>query len=338
MNTVEQTLWQWCPIPSSRVAQYTLFMTAGGAVPFTPKDLQGIWDEWRQSDLATHAVAGTQIPHPLQQYGAPAAVGYNPQWVTEREKFYNLFRGFVALNQGKTTGSLFLIYPDGQEIQWTPTSVNPLRSNRGPQLAQIMKALKLPGDLGLAVTVQYTYNDNATTYTTPATRSLDNGYEAAVVEAIKRAALDTTPNPPLLPTLTDEPVPLNALRDFWTVFRTNNASLKSRYGAGSDQVSGDFNRFRGLYDNQQTGIQAFFQHLAELDTQVPMDKLLMANFIYDAGFQYALVRLTPQLAQIGGKSDHWDWIKLPSTPGTQYIASMAPVHVRMVVKGFYIEK
>ena len=113
MNSIEQLLWQGCPVPNSRLAAYSLFMV-NGAVPFAVSDLQGLWDEWRQSDLAAHAVAGTRTIHPLRQYGPVVTKGYSPQWVTEREKFYNLFRQFVGLNQGKTNASLFLIYPNGQ--------------------------------------------------------------------------------------------------------------------------------------------------------------------------------------------------------------------------------
>jgi hypothetical protein len=336
MNSIEATLWSWSPVPDSRVAAYSLFMF-NGSVPFTAKDLQGLWDEWRQSDLATHAVANTSSLHPLSRYGPVTAQGYNPQWVTEREKFYNLFRQFLALNQDKTSASLFLIYPDGQETQWTPQGTAAYRSNRGPQLLQVMKALQQPGELGLGVTVQYTYNDKAEIYATPQTRAFDNGYQSALYETIKKAELIKNVEPPLLPTMTEEPLPLAVWRDFWNVFRNRQPELVQRYGQSDEPISPEFARLQGLYLNPETGIQAFFQRLATADAHVPAEKLLMGNFIYDAGFQYALVRLTPSLRQMSGKQDYWDWVKLPATPGTQYISSMAPAHVRMVVKGLYME-
>jgi len=336
MNSIEATLQQWNPVPESRVAAYSLFMF-NGTVPFTTKDLQGLWDEWRQSDLATHAVVNTRTVHPLTRYGPTTVNGYNPQWVTEREKFYNLFKQFIGLNQGKTVGSIFLIYPDGQEMKWTPKETVTYRSNRGPQLFHVMRALQQPGDLGLAVTTQFTYNDNPQLYATPQTRAIDNGYQSAVLEAIKRSTLVTAAEPPLLPTLTEEPIPLTAWRDFWTAFY-NHSSLSQKYGNVKEQLGPDYVRFKGLYQNPETSILSFFQRLESLDAQVPSDKLITGSLIYDAGFQYALVRLTPALRQLSGKQGYWDWVKLPSTPGTQYIASMAPPNVRMVVKGIYTEQ
>ena len=336
MDSVEATLQQWSPVPESRVAAYSLFMF-NGTVPFTITDLQGLWDEWRKSDLANHAVANTRTVHPLKRYGPATTSGYNQQWIPEREKFYNLFKQFTALNQGKTSSSIFLIFPDGQELQWTPEKTVAFRSNRGPQLAQVMKVLRQPGDLGLAVTVQFMYTDNPQLYAVPQTRSFDTTYITAVVKAIEKTTLNKAIEPPLLPTMTDEPLPLVVWRDFWLTFRNRSQELRQRYGASPDVPSPELTRHQGLYDNPATGIQAFFQRVVDADARISPDKVLMANFIYDAGFQYALVRLTPALKQLGNKQDAWDWIKLPATPGTQYISSLSPAGVRMVVKGVYLE-
>ena len=338
MDSVEATLSQWCPVPDSHLAMYAIFMTNGN-VPFTVRDLQGLWDEWRQSDLASHAarqIRGAQ--HPLRQFGAPTANGYAAQWIPEREKFYNLFRQFITLNQQKTTASLFLIYPDGQELHWNPAGSQQFHSNRGPQLVQVLKVLRQPGDMGLAVTVQYAYKDDPQLYAVPQTRALDQGYHKALLEAISRSPLLSKLQPPLLPTLTNEPLPLEVWRDFWTYFRNRSMSLVSRYGRVPEQLSPAWAKFQGLFQNKDTSIQDFFERIAEVNSQVPADKLLMASFMYDAGFQYALVRLTPALAQLGGKNDMWDWIKLPSTPGTQLIATKAPIGSRMVTKGLYLEQ
>jgi hypothetical protein len=336
MESLEQVLWSWNPVPNSRIAAYSLFMF-NGPVPFTHRDLQGLWDEWRRSDLAAHAVVNTRTLHPLQRYGAPTTVGYNPQWVTEREKFYNLFRQFIALNECKSEATISLIYPDGAEVSWTPEVTTNYTSNRGPHLFQVMRALRQPGDLGLAVTVQYTYKDGAHLYEVPQTRTLDSGYSEALLAAIARSALDKTADPPLLPTMTEEPLPLAVWRDFWTIFRNHSSVLRERYGSTTTPVSADYRTHQGLYQNEQTGIQEFFRRVETLDQQVTSDKLVMANFIYDAGFQYALVRLTPQLRTLSGQDEYWDWVKLPATPGTQYISSMAPANTRLVVKGLYRE-
>lgn len=301
MQSYNQVLTQFNPIEHQRPTDYALFMV-NGSVPFTVTDLTALWNEW-------------------QKQGAT----YNGVWQREKDRFFNLFERYQLLKAKGLKATLAIIYPTGEELLWQDGAVTKLTSMRGQQLAQVAKLLQTAGDLGLAVVVQYAHNDPAGVYEVPTARQ--NVDQAELMAAVGRARLDETYK--AKPVVSDRPLPLTTLNDFWAYFRNNNGYLRKRYGLGA-KVSASFNR--SLYE--QGEYAELFKRLVELDQQVPADKLLFAAFIYDAGSQYALYRLPLALRQ----GDAFLFAKLPASGGSKLMMARMPAGVRVVVKTLYVEQ
>jgi hypothetical protein len=321
MEALQNILIQLNPADHQRMVSYTLFLV-NGPVPFTARDLQSLWDEWRTTPDATAIQFHRydEVPSSGTRYGV--------QWSGEREKFFNLFKQFALLEKEGKSGTMCLIYPDGKEVFWTPASNTNAVSHRGPQLVQALRVLNPTSQLGVAVTVQFNYNDDPALYQVPATRTAIPG----LIESVGRTRLDKGYTPS--PTLTSEPLPVAVLRDFWLHFRNHSSRLTSKYGVGTEQPSPLFQQYRGLYE--KGGFQPFFQRFAELDSTVSPSKLIMASFIHDGGFQYVIYRLAGK--GLRGTREMFALDKLPATPGTKLIGSKAPKDVRMIVKAIYVEK
>lgn len=320
METLENILITLNPIDNQRMFSYTLFLV-NGEVPLTSSDLQGLWSEWQQSP--------TRIR--IDRYAnASFTRNYEPRWQGEREKFFNLFKQFALLeNEGKDS-TICLIYPDGREVFWNPATSTEGQSYRGAKLKEAMSLLNPKSMFGVAVTVQYAYRDDQRLYQTVETRATS----PALTTAITRSILDKGYAP--TPTLTDKPLPLAVIHDFWLHFRNTNPRLIAKYGTGTEQPSPLFQEYQGLYE--KGGFKPFFQRFADLDAKVSKNKLVMASFLHDGGFQYVIYRLAGEALRRSGSKEVFVVDKLVATPGTKLLASKAPKDVRMVIKALYVEK
>jgi len=307
MEPLEQVLTQYNPVDTQRPAKYAVFMVKG-VVPFGLADLSTLWGEWSRTGVA-----------------------YQGAWAGEKERFFSLFTAYNEYHAAGRRPTLAVIYPNGTEMLWTLEGTTQVSSARGAHLAQVAKALKMDGDVGLAAVVQFGHNDDATLYTPPVTRNFTVIDNKELLAAVGRAVLDTGYG--VKPSLADRALPVTALEDFWAYFRNRHPALLARYGTGS-KPSSLFKEYKDLY--QSGGYEEFFTYLTNLDTPANKNRLLFASFIYDAGFQYALYRVPAHMRVDGGAP--FFFAKLPATPGTKWMTSRVPVTTRLIVKAVYLEK
>ena len=294
METLENALVQANPLDQQRVLNYTIFLV-DGELPLTVNDLQGLWREWRDPK------------------GQP---NYNRRWIKERDKFQKLFQDYIALEQEGKLASLCVVTPEKPELIWRPTTNRTVVSQRGQLLQKILRVLQPRALFGVAIVLQYQYNDRPEIFRLVGTRTLDS----------ISAQLRLDQGSQIAPILTKTPIALSVLQDFWYYFRQNNTRLQAKYGTSSKAPSVDFQRHQKLY--QQSNFSEFFNRLVELDTLIPATKQLMASFIHDGGFQLILHRLL---------TGDFDFGMLPATSGTKLLISKAPKDIRILVRALYVE-
>lgn len=316
MQSLEQIFTQYNPVDHQKPVGYAVFLSRG-VLPFTSQDLQSLWDEWRSTTVPGAAPSTTP--------------GYGPHWRAEREKFFNMFQQFAALEVSGKKSTLCAIYPNGQELLWTPQQVTTIIGKRGPLLASTLQTLKADGDFALGLCLQYAFQDAPGLYQVPVTRDSPQ-HTIALSEAVSRVRLDNEYK--ANPTFLTEPLPVAAIAEFWSYYRSHSAVLTQKYGSERFKPTPLFNRYQHLFE--AGGFRELFDRFTALDAQVNKDKLLMASFIYDTGFQYVLYRLGGQSHKTSGTV--FKFSKLPATEGTKWLVSRAPANVRMIIKTLYVEQ
>lgn len=317
MSAIDTFLSSFNPLDDQRVYSYAIFFV-DGKIPFEHRDLQLLFDEWKTISPATLT----------RRYSGIRATGgatYDQRWTPEKAKIFKLFDQFSQLEAEGKRASICIVYPE-TETEWTPTTNRTVHSMRGHQLATLLKSMSHTSDIGVTLVVHYYYKDTAETFKVPLNRGLiHEQISSELMASLNTVTIDKGFSTST--TFTTEPIPLEALHDFWTVFRNSDDWLLAKYGQDLDAISPAYEKFKGLYANEATGFKGFFKRFSLLDSQIEQSKLIVACFNYDTGYQYAILR----------HEGRFTFAKLPSTGSSKMLGATAPKDKRMVVKIIYIE-